>query len=363
MGSSCSRINQAKDIFTNPSAREVYTRDFEETAPEFAIWKKEFENALFDSVAIALPYSETGNFSAEAFPVYSYELTLDQGEQLQVVVKTDSTDALVFVDLYEQKEDPLPIFEHIKSSKYSAGNLQQEITAPGVYKLLIQPEIAANTPFEIQIYKQPVYTFPVAAKGNSAVQSFWGASRDAGRRSHEGIDIFAARGTPVVAATEGRISSTGNKGLGGKQVWLRDRKRGNSLYYAHLDSIIATPGMKVSRGDTLGLVGNSGNARTTAPHLHFGIYKGYGGAQNPLPYVYQTEKPEASTSSEMENSRFLISTATANLRKGPSTKAMIAGRSNPRDTLMLLGKTENWYHARLKDQNVFIHESLAQPLL
>ncbi len=76
----------------------------------------------------------------------------------------------------------------------------------------------------------------------------------------------------MAVLANGRIGFTGEKGLGGKQVWLRDTKRGQSLYYAHLDSIAKTSG-SVKTGDTLGFVGNTGNARTTPPHLHFGIYK------------------------------------------------------------------------------------------
>lgn len=292
----------------------------------------------------------------------SYEIELNQGERLQVLVQKDSTDALVFIDLFQKLNDSLNTFEHLESAGYDQEYLQQEIGQSGIYKILVQPEIAAETAFRINIFKEPVYSFPVASRGNSAVQSFWGADRDAGRRRHEGIDIFAPRGTPVVAATEGRVSSTGNKGLGGMQVWVWDRKRGNSLYYAHLDSIIAIQGMKVEPGDTLGLVGNSGNARTTAPHLHFGIYKRFQGAQNPLPYVYEIEEPEIAAAFEAVNSRFIISRSNANLRKGPSTRAEIAGKVEARDTLQLLGETNDWFHARLLEENVFIHKSLANPL-
>ena len=70
--------------------------------------------------------------------------------------------------------------------------------------------------------------------------------------------------------------------LGGKVVWLRTTG-GASLYYAHLDSQLVRPGDRVAVGDTLGLVGNTGNARTTPPHLHFGIYSR--GPKDPLPYV------------------------------------------------------------------------------
>jgi peptidoglycan LD-endopeptidase LytH len=357
---SCSRLNKVKDVFDKPTAREKYERDVEQDPLALVEWKEVFDNALFDSVAVALPYVEAGKFSPVFPKVYSYNFSLNPGERLQVSVNTDSLNPLVFMDLYRQEHDSVTSYKHLISAGYNSSRLQKEIEEPGIYKLLIQPEITATSAFRIDLKKEPVYTFPVAGKGNKAIQSFWGATRDGGRRSHEGIDIFASRGTPVVAVTEGRISSTGNKGLGGKQVWIRDGKRGNSIYYAHLDSIIASPGMRVSPGDTLGLVGNTGNARTTAPHLHFGIYKGFHGAKNPLPYVYQTAEPENIIPGD--TSDLLLATATANLRKGPSTKAEIASRVQARDTLRNLGETKDWYHTRLGDENFYIHKSLARPL-
>jgi hypothetical protein len=64
------------------------------------------------------------------------------------------------------------------------------------------------------------------------------------------------------------------------------------LYYAHLDEQLVSDGQRVRRGDTIGLVGNTGNAATTSPHLHFGIYAP-GGAVNPLPFVNPTVKKPA----------------------------------------------------------------------
>ncbi len=357
---SCSRITSVTDLVTSPSPREKYQRTFDENDQSLALWKQEYHKALLDSIFIRLPYFETGQFSPGSLSVYSYEFQLNQGEVLQVEIEKAHTEYLVFIDLFKKVNDT--VLEHLKNVDLSETVLREEISTSGVYKLVVQPEIEAGTPFRINIKREAVYGFPVVATGNSAIQSYWGASRDGGHRSHEGIDIFAKRGTPVVAVTSGYVTSTGDKGLGGKQVWLRDQKRGNSLYYAHLDSIIATPGMKVKSGDTLGLVGNSGNARTTPPHLHFGIYKGYRGAQDPLPYVFQTEKAEKTPFLKNVHSTFVVSTGTANLRKGPSTKAQIGRRTEARDTLKLLGKTNNWYHTRLGDQNYFIHESLAAPL-
>lgn len=100
----------------------------------------------------------------------------------------------------------------------------------------------------------------------------WGAPRDGGRRPHRGIDIFAARGTPVVAVASGIISYIGEQPKGGQCLWLTTES-GTSFYYAHLDRWAPGiyEGMEVESGDLLGYVGNTGNALTTPPHLHFGI--------------------------------------------------------------------------------------------
>lgn len=100
----------------------------------------------------------------------------------------------------------------------------------------------------------------------------WGAPRDGGRRPHRGIDIFAPRGTAIVAVTDGIISYIGDQPKGGHCLWLTTES-GTSFYYAHLDRWAPGlyEGMEVGKGDLLGFVGNTGNAKTTPPHLHFGI--------------------------------------------------------------------------------------------
>ena len=115
----------------------------------------------------------------------------------------------------------------------------------------------------------------------------WGASRSSGRL-HEGIDILAPRGTKVRTATPGLIADLRNNNLGGKVVWILG-PGGAWHYYAHLDG--HKRGLKagdyVKKGDVIGYVGNSGNARHTAPHLHYGLYlSGKGrGVVNPYPYL------------------------------------------------------------------------------
>jgi murein DD-endopeptidase MepM/ murein hydrolase activator NlpD len=129
-----------------------------------------------------------------------------------------------------------------------------------------------------------------------AVQSGFGAGRDSGRRRHEGIDIFAPRGTPVVAAVDGWVTRQTTNRLGGNVVWLWAPSRRLSLYYAHLDRQAVAPGERVAAGAIIGYVGNTGNAARAAPHLHFGVYASLAGAVDPLPYVVdpvmQRQRPE-----------------------------------------------------------------------
>ena len=130
---------------------------------------------------------------------------------------------------------------------------------------------------------------PVPVKGISRNQlrDTWGSARSQGR-SHEGIDIMAERGTKVYSATEGLVADLRNNNLGGKVIWILGPS-GSWHYYAHLDGHKRglNVGDYVHKGDLIGYVGNTGNARHTAPHLHYGIYlNGKGrGAVNPYSYL------------------------------------------------------------------------------
>lgn len=128
---------------------------------------------------------------------------------------------------------------------------------------------------------------PVQGVKRNNLTDTWGASRSSGR-IHEGVDIMAPRGTKVFSATEGLIADLRNNNLGGKVIWIIGPS-GSWHYYAHLDGHKRglRVGDYVKKGDLLGYVGNTGNARKTAPHLHYGIYLGGKGrgAVNPYPYL------------------------------------------------------------------------------
>lgn len=118
---------------------------------------------------------------------------------------------------------------------------------------------------------------PVAGP-NSFVDS-WGWPRSGGR-THEGTDLIAATGTPVVAAHSGVVSHSSSS-LGGIQAYVR-ASSGSYTFYAHLNGYSSASG-SVSSGTVIGYVGSTGNAGT--PHLHFEYHPGGGAAVNPYPYL------------------------------------------------------------------------------
>lgn len=122
----------------------------------------------------------------------------------------------------------------------------------------------------------PPWLCPVA--GPRQFSDSWGQPREGGRR-HLGIDVFAARGTPVVASVGGTVVHA-NGLVAGNAFYLKGDD-GNTYYGAHLDTLGATG--RVERGAQLGTVGSTGNAKGTTPHLHFEIKPGGGDPVSPFP--------------------------------------------------------------------------------
>ncbi|MFP5436218.1 MAG: peptidoglycan DD-metalloendopeptidase family protein [Bacteroidia bacterium] len=339
----------------NPlTPRKKYAKELA-VLPEMAQqWQQSYDTALKDSLQVALPYAERGYFRTNQSPAYSYDVVLQQGEMLQAAVATDSLSDKVFIDVLYRSDEG---WEHFHANENAERSVVLPALVSGTYKIIVQPELSLNSAFVFRMEKKPLYTFPVAGKGNKDIGSFWGMERDGGKRKHEGIDIFAKRGTPIVAVTDGSVTYTGEKGIGGKQVWLLDRNFGTHIYYAHLDKISVTDGVQVKTGDTLGFVGNTGNARTTAPHLHFGVYRG--GAVNPLPFVYQVNAVAQKQLPYLYTTEKLLVKSVANLRLSPSSKSAVVGSALKGETVTLLGQSNEWLHVITgSGKRAFINRSL-----
>ncbi|WP_179349801.1 peptidoglycan DD-metalloendopeptidase family protein [Winogradskyella pacifica] len=355
---SCKQVQHVSDAITKPSARTIFERDFKNNDSIFQRYELAYRNAKRNNLQLELPIVLHSKSDTSDFKVLAYSLNLQRGERFKIESHTDSLQLAFDVFMFEN--DSVISKKALHSNEPEANRLEFDVTRTGKYKIVILPNLTFSSNFGIKLFTEPTLAFPVSGKDNKAIQSFWGASRSSGSRSHQGIDIFAKRGTPVVAATNGFISNTGNRGLGGKQVWLRDGLFGQSLYYAHLDRIAVSEGNRVKTGDTLGFVGNTGNAKTTSPHLHFGIYTS-GGAVDPLPFVKQTDPIEIAVVPMLLKGETRL--RKNELRAGASVKSKKLQDLEANTQLEILGKTQRWFHVQVNDTlQGFMHESLIKEI-
>lgn len=160
-----------------------------------------------------------------------------------------------------------------KAKKMLAG-LEKEIAALSKPKTVPTPTASTSTTATVPAGSGK-YVFPVGQP--YSFSNDWGAPRGGGTRSHQGNDILAPMGTPSYAVISGTVSSSygGNAGL-----WITLRgDDGNAYWYMHMNSVTASG--RVSTGQQIGTVGNTGNASGGPPHVHFELHPGGGGAVNP----------------------------------------------------------------------------------
>jgi murein DD-endopeptidase MepM/ murein hydrolase activator NlpD len=322
-------------------------------------WIAARDSALRSPHALALPLREAGFYSRSEARAVAYRFNLTDGQRVVATLKSLGLPTQIFVDLYEETSDTSNRFVHRASADSVKGfdsttapdlRLEYEAGRTGAFVLRIQAELLRSGRYDLTMRAEPTLAFPVHGANNRSVLSFFGAQRDAGRREHHGIDIFAARGTPALAATDGVVRSISPNELGGNVVWLRDERRPQTLYYAHLDRHYVHEGQRVRAGDTLGFVGNTGNARTTRPHLHFGIYRRGEGPVDPYPFVrLVTTQPATLVADTSRLGAFgAISSARAALLGAPGPGDTV--RRLARNTsLQIVGATGRWYRVQLDD--------------
>ena len=115
---------------------------------------------------------------------------------------------------------------------------------------------------------------PVAGIKAKQLSDTFTQARAGGARVHDAIDIMAAEGTPVIAATDGTVEKLFfSQGGGGITAYVRSPDQKWTYYYAHLQSYAPglAEGQQIKRGQAIGRVGHTGNANPAGPHLHFAI--------------------------------------------------------------------------------------------
>jgi murein DD-endopeptidase MepM/ murein hydrolase activator NlpD len=243
-------------------------------------WRDASARAIQSPQRTALPARHTAVFGSGSPHAAGFRVTLKRGQRVDVTATVEAaTPTQAFVDVFSPDQD---VPQH-RGGGFRG--IDYEAERDGDVIVRVQPELLRDGRLDISLRAAPSLRFPVANARARDLQSVFGDPRDAGNRRHEGVDIFATRGTPVVAATSGLVTRVNRTGIGGNVVWVWDPSRGLMFYYAHLDEQHVTAGTRVSSGDVLGTVGNTGNARSTAPHLHFGIYQRGSGAIDPYWFI------------------------------------------------------------------------------
>jgi len=310
-------------------------------------WDSLYQLAQEDTLQIGLPHREIIvldtllKYSAQA---WRFELPAGR----RIFIQANNASGKLFGDLYEISGEKLtknPDHKPIASFDTLSNQLDIESGNARVTQLLLLIQAAPQTAltYDLQITTKPVIQFPVAGKTAKDIGSFWGDPRDGGRRKHEGNDIFAPRRTPLLAVAKGRITSTRKSNLGGKTIWLRDGEgRSVSYYYAHLDSQLVSVGQAVQRGDTIGLVGNTGNARFTPPHLHFGIYRS--GAIDPFNFLNVPDRLARSPQVQIEEKVKKVPRRGKHyLRTSPERTENIIRQLAAEEEVILLGSIDRFY--------------------
>ena len=226
-------------------------------------------------------FTEKGKIEKGLSTAAALKFSLIAGQRTDISMLTS---AKVFIDIWEQQPDGG--LKHLVSADTLTKSAWVSTTRGGDYVVRWQSAFGKEaTGYELNLETSPLLGWPIATGYKSRIGSVWGDARDGGARKHEGIDIMADRGVPVVAVADGIITNVGSNEIGGLVVSMRPKGSNLSIYYAHLSQQSVREGQSVTKGQELGKVGNTGNASGTVPHLHFGIYDRYSGAINPIGFV------------------------------------------------------------------------------
>lgn len=258
-------------------------------------WLDAAARALAEPAVVDTPFSEVALIDPREPGALGYEFVVERGRAVTIGVASEVD--RYFADLYrvdaerrasagdappppdaeaadEASTAAPPWLTLVASRPDDAEEIRFEPRRDGRYVVRIQPELLRGGRFEVSIATAASLSFPVEGADPGDILSFYGDGRDGGIRRHEGIDIFAPRGTPLLAASDALVARVGERDRGGNIVTLYDEERDLLLYYAHLEEQLVEQGARVRRGDVIGTMGNTGNAITTPPHLHIGLYQG-----------------------------------------------------------------------------------------
>lgn len=330
------------------TARDVYAAGIVSDPASLRAWEGASRRALRSGLRIAPSFRERIAFPAGEPHAIAYRFTMVRGQTLHVSVTPIGDAVDVFADAFHFMGGD--VFRPVHWGRPSAGGRTLVARSDGEFVLRLQPPMHEGGTYDVAVHGGKALVFPVEGKDASAVTSVFGDPRDGGGRMHEGVDIIAPRGTRVVAVADGYIETARNTPTGGLVIWHEDAAGELTYYYAHLDDLLVRAGTWVRAGDVIGTVGNTGNARSAPPHLHFGIYRPGTIPLDPAPLLAATAEP----GDRVIDGRWLgaVTRVTGDhvrLRQSPSTAGAIITELSPGVPLLVLGDTGGWQRVVLPD--------------
>lgn len=349
------------------SPHEAYTKSLNRSGqidtPAGQQWLAVAEQARHRPLLIdATTYVETGHFRADEIRADGFRVAVQGGQQIYILLNQSAPEkGALFAELFKASADE---WRHLQSLPVDGTPIRPTPDEDDLeYLVLLQPALNQSIDYQFSFSVGGSLPFPVEGKDQRAIWSFFRDPRDGGQRVHHGVDIFAHRGTPVYAVTEGRVR-TNQTPRGGRVVWLQDAHRRTNYYYAHLDEIHVDSGQQVVAGDLIGTVGNTGNAVTTPPHLHFSIYIRFGGPVDPLPYLQP--QPRSVTLPDLTDpalGTLRVTASTLRLRGGPSTQAVILNQLPGGSLVRAVASLGDWYRVELTEgRQGFVSARWVEPL-
>ena len=293
-------------------------------------WIAASRKSLREPVVASPPFEEV--FYAdpkEAFAV-AYRFQAKKGQRIELdVVFSGQKPPRLFIDLFRAPDSDGREWLQVASADKETNRLVFEPRREGEYIVRLQPELLRGGQFKITIRVAASLGFPVKGQDTRSIGGGFDALRDGGRRLHRGVDIFARRHTEVLAPAKAQVRFVGENDLGGNTIWLYDTERSMYYYFAHLQTQSVKAGTEVEAGRVIGTVGNSGNAKRTPPHLHFGIYAEVEGAVDPYYFIARTYMVPLQVVADLESlGRWVRS-------KAPKVSLKVSAEARSRDVLAL----------------------------
>lgn len=315
-------------------------------------WEEAALRAVDAPLRVGPAYQEAGLLPPELPHALGLRIHIPEGQRLYLEVAEESQDSLrFFLDVFRAPPDTLRRPAHVESGDIVDGHWTFDADQAGDYVIRLQPELFRGGRYRLAVRVGARWRMPVAGANRRDIGSFFGDPRDGGTRLHQGIDIFAPRGTPVLAATDGYASMVDTTGNGGINIWQIERGGRYAAYYAHLDRVLVRRGQGFRRGDTIGLVGNTGNARTTPPHLHFGAFIRPIGPVDPMNLLFpiSPEPPPVLANLDGLGEEARASGQNVCLRRSPSHAGPVLRELQDGACLRVLAAAEDWYRVLLPD--------------